>query len=202
MNKIINHIKQADKRRLLIYLLSYAIYRLINNSFSYSVLTLLNEESFRDRWTSLRVPCDTPHIFLILFQVFKVLLFIAFIRLIKQKAKGLLSEIFIAYFIYDLVYILAYMWMFIPFPDNLSLWWMFFLTDGPKWTLNSSGQIFLYHYLPYLDLIFAVLWTTALFIVLKLRNRLSFMFLINRLTIIPVSVFLILWVIYLVGRLI
>ncbi len=199
MTKIINHIIHTDKRRLLIYLLSYAIYRLINNTFSYSVLTLLNEESFRDRWTSLSVPCgDTPHLFLILFQVFKVLLFIVFIRLIKQKANGLLSEIFIAYFIYDLVFILSFMWMYIPFPDNHSHFWMF-ISSGPMWSLISSGQIHLSCYLPHLDLIFACLWTTALFIVLKHRNRLSFMFLINRLMIIPVSVFIMFWLIYLVG---
>ncbi len=200
MTKIINHIIQADKRRLLIYLFSYAIYRLINNSFSYAVLSLMNEDSFRERWTSHSVPCgDTPHLFLILFQVFKVLLFIVFIRLIKQKADGLLSEIFIAYYIYDLVYILSFMWMFIPFPDNHSHFWMF-ISSGPMWSLISSGQIFLSRYLPHLDLIFACLWTIALFIVLKQRNRLSLMFLINRLIIIPVSVFLIFWIIYLVGR--
>lgn len=192
MKKIIDHIRQADKRRLLIYLFSFVIYRVINNLFSNSVLYLLNEESFRERWTANSIPCgDTPHVFLILFQVFKIMLFLMFIRLAKKNANGLLCEFFIAYFIYDLVYILSFIWNLIPLPFSFHTWWV----------LISSGQIFLKRYLPYLDLIFAGLWTAALFIVLHKRNKLSFMFLINRLILIPISVPLVSWIIYLVRRL-
>ncbi len=192
MKEFINYIKQADKRRFLIYLFSFVIYRGLNNSFSNSVLYILHEDSFRMRWTDHTIPCgDTPTLFLISFQGFKILLFILFVRLIKQNPKGLLTEFFIAYFIYDLVYILSYFWDLIPFPFKLHSHWMLF----------SSGQIFLCRYLPYLDLIFAGLWSTVLFIVLFKQNRLSFKFLINRLIIIPISVPLISLIIFFIRKL-
>lgn len=192
MKYIFEYLKRADKRRLVIYIFSYAIYRLTNNIFSNSVLYLLNEESFRQRWTSNSVPCgDTPHLFLILFQAFKILLFIVLLRQIKRKTDGLISEFFIAYFIYDLVYILSFIWNLIPFPINLHTWWM----------LISSGQIFLSHYFLYLDIIFAALWTSLFFIVLYRQNKLSIKFLLNRLALIPISVFLVSWTIYFIRQL-
>lgn len=193
MHPLLTHIHHTDKRRFLIYLFSYGLYRYVNNAFSNAVLYLLNEESFRERWTANSVPCvDTPHAFLIAFQLFKILLFVLLVRFIKQKADSLITEVFVAYFIYDLVYILSFLWDLIPFPFHLdSTWWM----------LISSGQIFLNHYMPHLDLIFAVLWTMALLLVLKVRNRLSLLFLINRLAIIPISVPFIAWSVYLLLRL-
>jgi len=164
----------------------------LNNSFSNSVLHLLGEDSFRQHWTDHTIPCGhTPHLFLILFQAFKITLFVIFVRLAKKNAKGLLTEFFIAYFIYDLVYILSFVWDIIPFPINLYSHPMLF----------SSGQIFLVNYLRYLDLIFATLWTSALLLVLYRRNRLSIKFLINRLAIIPISVPFVSWTIYFIRQL-
>lgn len=192
MQKIIDHIKQADKRRLFIYLFSYATYRLLNNAFSNTTLYILGEGSFRERWTSHSIPCgDTPHLFLILFELFKILLFIVFVKLAKQNAKGLWCEFFIAYFLYDLVYILSFVWDRIPFPVYLHSHAM----------LISSGQIFLCNYLRYLDLVFACLWTLALFLVLYRDGRLSIQFLVNRLAIIPISVPLISWTLYFIRKL-
>jgi len=192
MKKIINHIKQANKQRLLIYLFSYIIYWALNNLFSNSVLYLLGEDSFRERWTGNSIPCgDTPHVFLVLFQVFKIFLFILFVKLVRKNPKGLLCEFFISYFIYDLVYLLSFVWDLIPFPIHLYSHWM----------LISSGQIFFTHYLPYLDLIFAGLWTSALFLILYKQNRLSVNYIINRLVIIPISVPFVSWTIYFIQQL-
>lgn len=187
MNNILKQIKILDKRKLLIYLFSYAFYRIINNFFSFTVLHLFHEENFQENWSDHSVPCGTtPHALILSFQVFKIILFVFFINFLIRKPEGLVKEFFIAYFIYDLVYILSFIWELIPFPFNLNTWW----------TLNSSGQIFLAHYFRYLDLIFAGLWSIALLLALFKHNKLSLKFMLIRLVLIPISVPLIYRIIF------
>ena len=179
MKQFISYLRQLDKRLILIYFFSYLIYLGLNKIFSNSMLYLIGEDSFRQRWTNFSVPCkDTPHIFIISFQIFKVVLFILLLKLSKTLKKEVLQEVLISYFIYDFVYILSFIWDLIPFPIRVYSWW----------TLISSGQIFLARYLHYLDLIFAGIWTFLLFYFLNKQHRLSLTFLATRLTIVTFSV--------------
>lgn len=185
MKQIIGNFKQLDRKQVLIYVFSYLIYLTLNKLFSNSVLYMLGEDSFRERWKYFNFPCiDTPHMFIISFQLFKIGLFLLLIRLSKKNKNELLSECLIAYFIYDLVYILAYTWDAIPVWDLIHLPIMI----PASWTLTSTGQFFLNHYLSHLELIFAGIWTSALFIFLYKQHRLSIMFVVTRLFIITLTV--------------
>lgn len=189
MKQIIDSIRQLDRKQVFIYVFSYLIYLGLNKLFSNSMLYFLGEDSFRQRWTNFSIPCrDTPHVFIISFQVFKIALFMLMVRLYRKNPKGLLSECLMAYFIYDFVYLLSFVWELIPFPVKIQA----------GWTLTSTGQIFLYRYMPYLDRIFAGIWTSSLFIFLFKQKRLSFSFLVIRLFIITLSVPLFYFVMYLI----
>lgn len=189
---MIAYVKQLDRKQFLIYSFSYLIYLGLNKLFSNTMLYILGEDSFRERWTNFGIPCgpaDTlPHVFIISFQVFKIALFMLLLRLSRKEHKGLLFECLIAYFIYDFVYILSFIWESIPLPITLSSWW----------TLISSGQHFLARYLPHLDLIVAGIWTSALLLLLFKQNRLSIMFLVHRLAIITFSVPVYYFIMYLI----
>ncbi len=187
MKKFITSLKLIDKKLILIYFFSYLIYLGINKIFSNAGLYLLGEESFRQRWTNFSIPCgDTPHIFIVLFQIFKVALFILLLKSSSTHKKPILQEVLIAYFMYDFVYILSFIWDMIPFPIRVNSWW----------ALISTGQIFLSRYLEHLDLIFAAIWTSFLFYFLHKQNLLSLTFLVKRLTIITLSVPLFCFIMY------
>ena len=179
MKQLFSCLKQLDKKTILLYFLSYLIYLGLNKLFSNSMLVILGEESFRQRWTNFSIPCkDTPHFFIISFQLFKATLFVILLNTSKTQKRAILHEALIAYFIYDFVYILSFIWDLIPFPYRINSWW----------TLISTGQIFLSRYVQYLDLLFAGIWTTVLFYFLHKKNRLSLGFLAIRLFIITFSV--------------
>lgn len=172
-------LRQLDRRFILIYIFSYLIYLGINKVFSISLLSLLGEESFNQRWTNFSTPCkDTPHTFIVLFQIFKLALFGLLLNLAKTQKKAMLQEILIAYFIFDFVYVLSFIWDLIPFPIRLNSWW----------TLISTGQIFLSRYFQYLDVVFAGFWTLALFFFLYKQKKLLASMVAIRLILIALTV--------------
>lgn len=182
MKRILDNLKRVHWRQAIVYSCSFLIYLGINKLSSNSILLLLGEDSFRERWTNFSVPCgatETPPTgFMILFQLLKLILFGIMFFISRKNSKSFLSEILIAYFMYDLVYVLAFFWEFIPLPFSLNTWWI----------LSSSGQIFLSRYMSYLDLIFAGLWTAALFLFLLQQHRLSMPFIFKRLFVITLTV--------------
>ncbi len=190
MKRIIESLKEIERQQILIYSLSFLIYLGINKLASNSILYILGEDSFRERWTNFSIPCLSdiiPTSLVIAFEVFKCLLFILMIILSKKRLNRIASEMLIAYFLYDLVYILSFIWERIPFPFQLNTWWI----------LSSSGQVFAARIIPYLDLILAIIWTILLFIFLLRMNRLSLKFLMTRLSIITISVPILYFFVYL-----
>lgn len=180
MNRVTEYFKHINWQQFFIYFFSFLIYLGLNKLFSNVFLDILGEDSFRERWTNFSIPCgpNVPSMFVVAFEIFKCILFALMIMLSKKAPKGLLSEILTAYFLYDFVYILSFIWGLIPFPIQLPTWWI----------LSSSGQVFLSRFIPYLDLIFAGAWTIALFLFLFQSNRLSLPFLAKRLFVITISV--------------
>lgn len=192
MKRIIESFREIDRQQILIYSFSFLIYLWINKLSSNSILYLLGEDSFRERWTNFSIPClrdIVPTSLVIAFEIFKCLLFLLMIILSKNRPKGIVSEMLIAYFLYDLVYILSFIWERIPSPIQLNSWWI----------LSSSGQVFAARIIPYLDLILASIWTIILFIFLLRMNRLSAKFLITRLVIITISVPILYFFVYLIS---
>lgn len=191
MKLLIESFKQLDRKQVILYVFSFLIYLVVNKISSNSILYVLGEDSFRERWTNFSVPCGpdtTPLSFVIVFQLFKVLLFLLLTVTAKRKPMGLVSEMLIVYFFFDFVYILSFIWEQIPFPFELLTWWI----------LSSSGQVFLGRFIPYLDVIFAGVWTALLFLLLYKQGRLSVIFLVSRLLIITITIPIFYFIIYLI----
>jgi hypothetical protein len=191
MKQIINSFRQLDRSQVLIYVFSYLIYLTLNKFGSNSILYVLGEDSFRERWTNFSVPCGpntTPINFVIIFQIFKTLLFFIMTATYRRRTASLISEFLIAYFFFDFIYVLSFIWEQIPIPFELFTWWI----------LSSSGQVFLSRFIPYLDLVFAIIWTSLLFVFLYKRDRLSLAFVTTRLFIITLTIPIFYFIMYLI----
>lgn len=175
---------RINKKKLLIYLSSFLIFVLINNLFL-ALLSFFERVEF-----SLCVingyPClFAAPLYVYAFQAYKIILFLGFIFFLKRNPESSLKDFFMAYFIFDLVFILIRLLEFIVSIDN---WY-------PCRVLISSLQTGL----SYTSLMLASVWTILLMITLWKFNQLSLAFLIKRLVVIPFSIIIVLLTFYLLG---
>lgn len=191
MKNIIDHIKLADKRKLFIYLFSYAFFLVLNNVFSNLIFRSLDDYGLINYWGSHAIPCRlSPTLYISLFQGLKLLLFILFLIISRRRSDQLINEFFIAYFFYDLVFLLSKLWDILPLPIKTVT------------MLSSNGQTFYDWYTtPDLSIIISTFWTLALLFVLRRQQKIKLTFFINRLAIIPFSVPFISLSLIILGRL-
>ncbi len=190
MNKILDDIKKADKRKLTIYLLSFLLFLVYNNILSNLIIYPFKHETFINV-TGHVVPCPINQtlIYLITFELIKTITFIVFLFYVKRHPKTLFAEIFVAYFIYDLVYLLAVFWDAFILPQTEATQMLF-----------SSPQIIFDGYVRHLNLLVYGIWTCLLLTILYKQKLLTFKYLFYRLPIIPFSVALTTGMIYLFYR--
>jgi len=193
MNKIFDYIKQADKRKLFIYLFSFSIFIVLNNILVNIINYPLRGEIFFNKWVQHIMPCEKNErlFYMFAFLGLKTLTFIGFLFYAKRHPNAYLAEIFVAYFFYDFVYILSAIWDIFSFLNIYALQ-MFY----------SSPQVLFNMYLKYSTLFISILWTFVLFTFLYKQKHLTIKFLFNRLTVIPISVFLTTWLYYFIYHLV
>ena len=190
MKKIIDHIKQAEKRKLFIYIFSFLFFWGINNIFSNLIFYSLGGFGLFNYWGEHSIPCRlSPLTYALLFQGLKLILFVLFIVLFRHYPLKLLNEFFVAYFIYDLVYILSIAWDCLPI--NIKAVNM----------LSSSGQTVFDWMIPHLSLFISLIWTISFYFVIRKQQKINLIFLVNRLSIIPISVLFISSIIFIINRL-
>ena len=179
-----DYYNKIDKRKFFIYLFSFLIFILINNVFL-AVLSFLEGIEF-NLCAINAYPClFRAPLYVYAFQVYKIILFLGFIFCIRKSSESLLAEIFIAFFIYDLVFVLG---RFFEILSPVEIFYFSFM-------LMSSPQI---STLPR-SLIIASIWTLLLMMTLWKFDKLSMAFIIKRLILIPFSVVVVVWMFYLIG---
>ena len=174
MVKILNYIKAQDKVKLLIYLYGFSFFVLINNVFINAFFIV----GYQDFWlevfcTHCKVPINTPCVSeIVLFLVYKSLIFISLNRLLKNQNKICIdiSEIFIILFLFDLGFLTS------QIIDAFAI-------IKPKliWDFCSSPQTMLIPMIgwPFATVI-SLFWTIALGILLKRHNKFSPEFILKR----------------------
>lgn len=179
MNKLIQHINRADKRKLFIYLFSFLTFLVINNIIANIINLPLRGEFKINIIISHAVPClDNPSlIYLFSCQALKILFFVFFWFYIKKNPSSYIAEILISFFIYDLVYVLAEIWdlFHVPYIHAVQM-------------LYSSPQAIFNGYFYPSTFIISLIWSAFLLWILYKQNRLSIIYLTNRLIIVPFSV--------------
>ena len=191
MKNIIDHIKLADKRKLIIYLFSFFLFLVLNNLFSNLIFLSLDDHGLINYWGSHAIPCRlSPILYISLFQGLKLLLFILFLIICRRRSDQLTNEFFIAYLFYDLVFLLSKTLDILPLPIKAIT------------MLSSNGQTFYDWYTtPDLSVIISTFWTLALLFVLRRQQKIKFAFFINRFAVILFSVPFISLSLIILGRL-
>ena len=189
MNKIIAHIKAADKRKLFIYLFSFVVFWIVNNILRNVIALSSNERVYLWFWNFLDCLKTINFVLIFSFEGLKILLFMLMIYLIRKNPEALFNEFFISYFIYDLVFLLATIFNLLP--DTFYFRPAFMLSSSPQFGMNLYINDSLWS-----SQIVSLAWTIALVALLYKYKKAGFMFYIHRLFIIPFSVPLASWVIY------
>lgn len=178
-NIFIQHIRQVNKGKLIVCLFSFLIFIAVNNFFINLVRIVEGKELLL--YVSNRIECGRNTVgYILLYEGFKMTLFLLLGLLLRKKKNAILTECFIAYFFYDVVFIgfEVFEWV------GITEW-------RPKGMLVSSPQMawsfIIDFWYVFFSVAFATVWTLLLFVLLKRDGRLSFLFVGKRLAMVPFS---------------
>ncbi len=181
MNKVFGYIKSQDKRKLLLYVLSFPIYVFINNLIFNIVTGLAGGRFLFNDVYSFTFPCSVVSAETILFfgSLLKITLFILFIICYKKKFKYL-TEIFLIYFLFDFGQIGSMMLC-----DIINHYIGEFKLNG-FWYFESNFET-LFTYFDYSMYPICVFWSTCLGVFLWKTERFSIGYFAKRFFIMPLS---------------
>ncbi len=180
--KFTNLLKQIDKKKLLLYSLSFFIYLVANNLLTSLINIPLRGKLKFNLCSSHHIPCniDELNIYLISFFVLKAIFcFLLIFILLKRNNRSrslLLLDFLFSYLMYDLA---------------LLVFWIFYYIGLFKINLLavfiSNPEAIFEHDFKYSSLLFASFWSLTLFTLLYKTGKLKFWFILKRVCFIPFS---------------